>query len=105
MVLVTDDTDMHRVTGACRRCGGEQSRLVERPEVIPLKNQYSTEPCPDCRSMEVESAEQDLVDYLSLICSKTGTAVEVVSGRAEHGAKLANLGKVAAILRYNPAHS
>ena len=104
-VLVTDDTDMHRVTGTCRRCGSEQSRLVERPEVIPLKNRYSTEPCPECRALEVEGAEQDLVDYLALICSKVGTALEVISGKAEHGAKLTNLGKVAAILRYNPAHS
>ena len=104
-VLVTDDTDMHRVTGTCRRCGSEQSRLVDRPDVIPLKNRYSTEPCPDCRSLEVEGAEQDLVDYLALICSKVGTALEVISGKAEHGAKLTNLGKVAAILRYNPAHS
>ena len=43
--------------------------------------------------METEAAEQDLVDYLELLCSKAGTAVEVISGRAEHGAMLANLGK------------
>ena len=104
-VLVNDDTDMHRVTGTCRRCGNERSRLVERPEVIPIKNEYATQPCPSCKAMETEAAEQDLVDYLELLCSKAGTSVEVISGRAEHGAMLANLGRVAAILRYNPAHS
>lgn len=104
-VLVTDDADVHRVTGTCRRCGNERSKMVARADVIPLKNRYATEPCPSCKSADVEAAEQDLVDYLSLICAKTGTAVEVVSGRAEHGVQLSSLGKVAAILRYNPTYA
>ncbi len=104
-VLVTDDADVHRVAGTCRRCGNERSELVARADVIPLKNRYTTEPCPSCKSADVEAAEQDLVDYLSLICAKTGTAVEVVSGRAEHGVQLSSLGKVAAILRYNPTYA
>ena len=104
-VLVTDDADVHRVTGTCRRCGNERSKMVARADVIPLKNRYATEPCPSCKSADGEAAEQDLVDYLSLICAKTGTAVEVVSGRAEHGVQLSSLGKVAAILRYNPTYA
>lgn len=104
-VLVTDDADIHRVTGTCSRCGNEQSRMVGRADVIPLKNQYRIEPCPSCKSTDMEAAEQDLVDYLSMICSKTGTAVEVISGHAEHGATLSSLGKVAAILRYNPQYT
>ena len=31
--------------------------------------------------------------------------LEVISGSAEHGNMLASLGKIAAILRYNPGHS
>lgn len=104
-VLVTDDINIHRVTGVCRRCGNEQSDLVERHEVIPLKNRYATSGCPACNSSDVEANEQDLVDYLDMICAKTGTSVEVISGKAEHGAMLNNLGRVAAILRYNPTHS
>ena len=55
--------------------------------------------------MDLEATERDLVDYLALIATKTGSKVEVVSGKAEHGAMLASLGKIGAILRYNPGHS
>ena len=104
-VIITDDTDLHRVTGTCRRCGRMQEMIVERPEVIPGKRSYTASPCPSCKSMEVEAAEQDIVDYISLICAKVGTTVEVVSGKAEHGATLSSIGKVGAILRYNPGHA
>ena len=55
--------------------------------------------------MEVEVNEQDVVDYLELLAAKTGTQLEVISGSAEHGHMLASLGKVGAILRYNPGHA
>ena len=55
--------------------------------------------------MDLEATERDLVDYLALIATKTGSKVEVVSGKAEHGAMLSSLGKIGAILRYNPGHS
>jgi peptide chain release factor subunit 1 len=55
--------------------------------------------------MEVEVNEQDVVDYLELLSAKTGSRLEVVSGSAEHGIMLSSLGKVGAILRYNPSHS
>jgi peptide chain release factor subunit 1 len=55
--------------------------------------------------MEVEVKEQDIVDYLEILAAKTGSELEVISGSAEHGNMLASLGKIAAILRYNPGHS
>ena len=54
--------------------------------------------------MEVEANEQDIVDYLELLAAKTGSTLEVISGKAEHGNMLASLGKAGAILRYNPGH-
>jgi len=55
--------------------------------------------------MEVKVNEQDIVDYLEILAAKTGTQLEVVFGSAEHGNMLASLGKVGAILRYNPGHT
>ncbi|PIW32800.1 MAG: peptide chain release factor 1 [Nitrosopumilales archaeon CG15_BIG_FIL_POST_REV_8_21_14_020_37_12] len=104
-LIITDDTNMHRVEGKCRRCQTTQEEIVERSQVIPKKTQYTTSPCPSCNSMEVEANEQDIVDYLELIAAKTGTRLEVISGTAEHGAMLSSLGKVGAILRYNPGHA
>jgi len=55
--------------------------------------------------MEVEVSERDIVDYLALIAAKTGSKIEVISGGAEYGNMLSSLGKVGAILRYNPGHA
>jgi len=45
------------------------------------------------------------VDYLALLAAKTGTRLEVISGVAEYGSMLTSLGKIGAILRYNPNYS
>ncbi|WP_250635824.1 hypothetical protein [Candidatus Nitrosarchaeum limnium] len=105
VLIITDDTNLNRVEGKCRRCEHLQEEIVERREVIPKKTQYTSNPCPGCNSMEVEANEQDIVDYLELLAAKVGTRLEVVSGSAEHGVMLSSLGKVGAILRYNPGHT
>ena len=104
-LIITDDTNLNRVEGKCKRCKHIQEEIVERPLVIPKKTEYSNKPCPGCNAMEVEVNEQDVVDYLELLAAKTGTQLEVISGSAEHGHMLASLGKVGAILRYNPGHA
>jgi peptide chain release factor subunit 1 len=104
-LIITDDTNLHRVEGKCKRCQHIQAEIIERQEVIPKKTQYTNNPCPSCKAMEVEVSERDIVDYLALIAAKTGTKIEVISGSAEYGNMLSSLGKVGAILRYNPGHS
>ena len=101
-IVITDDTNLHRVESKCKRCQNTQEFIVERPNVIPKKTELLNAPCPNCKSTDSEVNEQDIVDYLALIASKTGTAVEVVSGKTEHGAMLSSIGKIGAILRYNP---
>ena len=104
-LIITDNTNLNRVEGKCKRCQHIQEDILERPLVIPKKTEYRNNPCPGCNSMEVEVNEQDIVDYLEILAAKTGTQLEVISGSAEHGNMLASLGKVGAILRYNPGHA
>jgi len=104
-LIITDDTNLHKIEAKCRRCQNIQEAIVERVEVIPTKTKFNTNPCPGCNAMEVEANERDIVDYLSLMAAKTGTRIEVISGSAEYGNMLASLGKVGAILRYNPGHT
>ena len=104
-LIITDNTNLNRVEGLCKRCKHLQEDIVERPDVIPKKTEYTNNPCPECNAMEVEANEQDIVDYLELLASKTGSKLEVVSGSAEHGNMLTSLGKIGAILRYNPGHT
>ena len=104
-LLITDNTNLHRVEAVCRRCKHIQEDIVERPLVIPKKTEYKNNPCPECKAMDTEVNEQDIVDYLQIIAAKAGSQLEVISGSAEHGNMLASLGKVGAILRYNPGHT
>jgi len=104
-LIITDNTNLHRVEAKCKRCQHIQEEIVERPQVIPKKTEYRNNPCPSCKAMEVNVNEQDIVDYLELLAAKTGTQLEVISGSAEHGNMLASLGKAGAILRYNPGHA
>jgi len=104
-LIITDDTNLHRVEGKCKRCQHIQEEIVERPQVIPKKTEYTNNPCPSCKAMEVDANAQDIVDYLELLAAKTGSQLEVISGSAEHGNMLSSLGKVGAILRYNPGHA
>jgi len=101
-LIITDDTNLYRLEVKCRRCQNIQELIIERPQLISKKTELLNSPCPNCKSMDSETTEQDIVDYLELIAAKTGAKIEVISGKAEHGAMLSSLGKIAAILRYNP---
>jgi len=105
ILLITDNTNLHRVEAKCKRCKKSQEDIVERQLVIPKKTEYKNNPCPDCKAMDMEVNEQDIVDYLQILAAKTGTQLEVISGSAEHGNMLGSLGKIGAILRYNPGHT
>jgi peptide chain release factor subunit 1 len=104
-LLITDNTNLHRVEAKCKRCKNMQEDIVERQLVIPKKTEYKNTPCPECKAMDTEVNEQDIVDYLQIIAAKTGSQLEVISGSAEHGNMLGSLGKIGAILRYNPGHT
>ena len=101
-LIITDDTNLYRLEVKCKRCQNIQEIILERPQLISKKSELLNSPCPNCKSMDSESTEQDIVDYLELIAAKTGAKIEVISGKAEHGAMVSSLGRVAAILRYNP---
>lgn len=104
-LIINDNTNLIRIEAKCKRCQNTREEILERPLVIPKKTEFTSNPCPSCKAMEVEVIEQDIVDYLELLAAKTGTQLEVISGSAEHGHMLESLGKIGAILRYNPGHT
>ena len=104
-LIINDNTNLTRIEAKCKRCQNTREEILERPLVIPKKTEFANNPCPSCKAMEVEVTEQDVVDYLELLATKTGSQLEVISGSAEHGHMLESLGKIGAILRYNPGHA
>lgn len=101
-VIITDDTNLRKIDVTCKRCQNIQSEILERPKVIQRMQELLRLPCPICKSMDSEATERDIVDYLSLLTTDTGTKIEVISGVTEHGTMLSSIGKVGAFLRYNP---
>jgi len=104
-LIITDNTDLYKIEVKCKRCQHIQEEILERPKVISRKTELLNSPCPNCKAMDLQAMQQDIVDYLALIAAKTGSKIEVISGKAEHGMMLSSLGKIGAILRYNPGHS
>ncbi len=102
MVLITDDTNLRKLDVTCKRCQNVQTEILERPKLIQRTQELSSSPCPNCKSMDSESTERDIVDYLESLAGETGAKLEVISGSTEHGAMLSSIGKVGAFLRYNP---
>jgi peptide chain release factor subunit 1 len=102
MVIISDDINMSRIEKTCKRCSNVEEELIEQGKRISKKTEMKSQACSECKAMDSEITDQDLIDYIALIASKTGTKVEVVSGKTEHGVMLGSLGKIASILRYNP---
>ena len=104
-ILITDDIELYMIEKKCKRCQTIEEVIVEQIKRISKKRELTSVPCTNCKSLDLEIIEQDIIDYISLIGTKTGAKVEVISGKAEYGSMLASLGKIGALLRYNPNHS
>ena len=102
MVVISDDINMSRIEKKCKRCSHVEEELIEQGKRIARKTEMKSQRCSECEAMDFEMTDQDLIDFIALIASQTGTKVEVVSGKTEHGVMLGSLGNIAAILRYNP---
>ena len=102
MVIISDDINMSRIEKKCKRCSNVEEELIEQGKRIARKTVMKSQACSECKAMDSEITDQDLIDYIALTASQTGTKVEVVSGKTEHGVMLGSLGNIAAILRYNP---
>ena len=101
-LVITDNTNLQRIEVRCKRCQNVTEDIVEQSKAIARKTELQNTPCPNCKSTDSEVTAQDIVDYIALIAAKTGTKIEVISGKAEHGMMLSSIGNIGAILRYNP---
>lgn len=105
LVLVTDDITYLRLEIKCNKCQSIQEKFIERNEFMSIKHELISRPCPNCGSQDLESVEQDIIEYLEDLSIMVGARLEVISGKTEEGAQLASLGKLGAILRFKPINS
>ena len=104
-IIITDDIELYRLEIKCKRCQDITEEIVERVKLIPRRTELKNKQCASCKSTDNNSSQQDLIDHIDLIATQTGAKVEVISGKTEHGMMLGSLGKIGAILRYNPHHN
>jgi len=104
-IIVTDKIGLYRIEAKCNRCNDTQEKIVEQVKVFQTKTEFENSSCLSCKSEGIDVTEQDIVDYLSLLATKTGTKIEVISGVSEHGSMVFSLGNIGAILRYNPNYT
>ena len=104
-IIITDNTELYRIESKCKKCEHIQEKIVERIKVISTKTELQNSSCPSCQSTDINVFDQDIIDYIAILALKTGTSVEVISGVSEHGTMLTSIGKIGAILRYNPNYS
>jgi peptide chain release factor subunit 1 len=104
LVLVTDDITYLRLEIKCNKCNHIQEKFIDRNELMSIKQELISNPCPNCGSQDLESVEQDIIEYLEELSLMAGTRLEVISGKTEEGAQLASLGKIGAILRFKPTN-
>ena len=104
LVLVTDDITYLRLEIKCNKCTHVQEKFIDRNELMSTKQELISNPCPNCGSQDLESIEQDIIEYLEELSLMAGTRLEVISGKTEEGAQLASLVKIGAILRFKPTN-
>jgi len=104
LVLVTDDITFIRLEIKCNKCQHIQEKFLERNELMSMKQDIISNPCPNCGSQDLESIEQDIIEYLEELSIMVGSRLEVISGKTEEGQQLASLGKLGAILRFKPTN-
>jgi peptide chain release factor subunit 1 len=104
-IIITDKIGLYRIESKCNRCTEIKEKIIEQTKLIQTKTEFENSPCTSCKSTDISITDQDIVDYLSLLATKTGTKIEVISGVSEHGSMISNLGNIGAILRYNPNYT
>jgi peptide chain release factor subunit 1 len=100
IVLVADNLRKIRLELVCKRCNTKIEKVVDRDQLIQTKQEMLGTACSGCSSLDFDSVEQDMVDYLEELALKTGAGIEIISSKTEDGKMLENLGKVAALLRF-----
>ena len=98
IVIMSDSINQTRLVKACVN-SHEEIHIVNNSEAIKRKSELSREKCKTCES-DVNMHGEDLVEYFALLASQYGAKAEVISGKAEYGIMIENLGGIAVLLKY-----
>ena len=98
-VVLSDSAGLTRLEARCR-CGDMAVTMVPTNESIRRRAEMERSQCVKCRVHDMTVLQEDMVEYFATLASKYGAKAEVVSGKAEYGKMITNLGGVAVLLKY-----
>ena len=64
MVLVADNMRKIRFELVCKRCNTKTEKIIDRDKLIQTKQEMLGIACTNCSSLDFNSIEQDVVDYV-----------------------------------------
>ncbi|HET6590657.1 MAG: peptide chain release factor aRF-1 [Candidatus Nitrosocosmicus sp.] len=101
-IIVTDNVDLVFLEVACNKCNNKFERIVERDQLVDLKQSILSTPCKNCNGIDFSINEKDFIDFLEEYASLSGTKLDIISSKTEEGAQIESLGKIGALLRFKP---
>ncbi len=97
-VILSEELGRSRVEVVCGNCGWKEEKTVKMKK---FREKLGGMECPECGSPNLEVSERkDLLKELAELAEEMGGEAEVVSTETDEGAQLAQLGGVAAMLRF-----
>lgn len=101
-LLLSESSDLLRVTIKCSACGHQEQKTVRNPDLGNFEQELTVKPCPKCQAPSLSVVDQmDIVDDLAQMAEYTNVQVEMISTETEEGVMLKNaFGGIAAILRF-----
>jgi peptide chain release factor subunit 1 len=103
-LIITDEIPYMHLEIKCNKCGNIEEKFVDRVNLISIKQEEISKPCPKCGSEDRQTTQTDIVDLLEELSANIGSKIEVISAKTEEGAQLASLGSIGALLRFKPSH-
>ncbi|GKS61078.1 peptide chain release factor 1 [Candidatus Nitrosocosmicus sp.] len=99
-IIATDNIDLLYLEIICNKCGNVIEKIVEREQVIDIKQSIISTPCSKCSGLDYQIKEKDFIDYLEELAALAGTKLDIISSKTEEGAQIESLGKIGALLRF-----
>jgi peptide chain release factor subunit 1 len=100
ILLISGGIDFIRVVVKCNNCEYIVEETLKPNEVENYIATQQKQQCPQCKALNWEIEQYDLVLELGDLAEKTSTRVEIISPQTEEGRKIQSFGGVCGILRY-----
>ncbi|MFX0183160.1 MAG: peptide chain release factor aRF-1 [Candidatus Hodarchaeota archaeon] len=100
MLLISGGTDFVRVVAKCNNCEYIVEETLKPNEVENYVATQQKQQCSQCKVVNWEIDQHDLILELGDLAERTGTRVEIISPQTEEGRKIQSFGGICGILRY-----